>query len=55
MAHIVRSFDSNDESHVAWLKDVGLVMTQITNGEKVDIIKTVNKILYPVHPLWKML
>ena len=51
MAHLVRSFDSNDESHVTWLKDVGVVMTQITNGEKVDIITT----LYPVVPLWKML
>lgn len=50
MAHIVRSFDSNDESHVTWLKDVGVVMTQITNGEKVDIIKTVNNNPLPGAP-----
>ena len=50
MAHLVRSFDSNDESHVTWLKDVGVVMTQITNGEKVDIIKTVNNNPLPGSP-----
>ena len=38
----MRSFNSNEESHVMWLKDVGVAMTQITNGEKVDIIKMVN-------------
>jgi len=50
MAHLVRSFDSNNESHVIWLKDVGTAMTQITNGEKVDLIKMVNKNPLPGSP-----
>lgn len=50
MAHLVRSFDSKNESHVLWLKDVGVAMTQITNGEKVDIIKMVNDNPLPGSP-----
>lgn len=50
MAHLVRSFNSNEESHVMWLKDVGVAMSQITNGEKVDIIKMVNKNPLPGSP-----
>lgn len=50
MADFVRSFDSKNEAHVAWLRDVGQAMTRITNGEKVDIIKMVDDNPLPGHP-----
>jgi hypothetical protein len=41
MVNFVTAFDCKDEAHVMWLKQIGVDMTKAVNGEKIDIIKTV--------------
>jgi hypothetical protein len=50
MAHFVRSFDCNDETHAMWLKDVGEALAKTISGEKLDIIKIVNDNPLPGSP-----
>jgi hypothetical protein len=37
----VTAFNCKNEAHVLWLKKIGAEMTRAVNGEKVDIIKTI--------------
>lgn len=50
MTDFVKKFDSKDESHVMWLKDVGQAMAKATSGEKVNIEQIVNKNPLEGHP-----
>jgi len=50
MTDFVKAFNSKDEAHVLWLRDVGRAMTQITNNEKVDVIKMVDANPLPGRP-----
>ena len=43
MADFVQNFDCKNEEHVMWLKEVGQGMAKVTNGEKFDITKVVNR------------
>lgn len=42
MASFVKNFDCMNEAHVMWLKKVGHVMAQTTEGKRVDLVGTVN-------------
>lgn len=42
MSDFVSGFDCKNISHVMWLRDVGRVMEQTTNGKRVDVVGTVN-------------
>jgi hypothetical protein len=42
MSDFVKGFDCKNETHIMWLKEVGRVMAQTTDGKRVDIIGTVN-------------
>jgi hypothetical protein len=46
----VKAFDSKNEAHVLWLRDVGNAMTKVTNNEKVDVIKFVDDNPLPGKP-----
>lgn len=50
MTDFVKAFDSKNETHVLWLRDVGNAMTKITNNEKIDIIKIVDDNPFPGKP-----
>jgi len=41
MATFVRAFDCKNETHVMWLKQIGTDMAKAVNGEKVDVINTI--------------
>jgi hypothetical protein len=43
MTDFVKKFDSKNESHVMWLKDVGQAMAKATSGEKINIEQIVNE------------
>ncbi len=50
MAHFVRSFECKNEEHAMWLKEVGGITAKSLNGEKVDIINTINTNPLPGKP-----
>jgi len=41
MATFVSAFDCKNETHVMWLKQIGADMAKAVNGEKVDVINTI--------------
>jgi len=41
MVNFVTAFDCKNEAHVLWLKQIGSDMAGVVNGEKIDIIKTI--------------
>lgn len=41
MATFVNAFDCKNETHVMWLKQIGADMAKAVNGEKVDVINTI--------------
>lgn len=50
MAHFVRSFDSNNEEHVMWLKKVGDITVKSMSGDKIDLISVVHNNPLPGKP-----
>ncbi len=50
MANFVKEFDSKNEYHVMWLKEIGHAMAKTSGGKKVDIIGIVNENPLPGKP-----